>query len=137
MKPKRRDPLVAPPHTRSEHDMPHTPWRHEYLAEMGRGVTFGKQSTHDTRPETELEALMQTAPHDTPVISSEEVERSPALDAFGALTEPDRTIARCIVFERMSMQKIADEYVWAPNKVWVHRRWKRIKEQLATQIGEE
>ena len=93
-------------------------------------------------PETQIQALMEAAPHQTPIRSTEERMAEPqrALAALHSLDELDQEIVRLRVFERMSVRNIARE-LDLPSHVWVLRRWDRImselQELLTTTDGDE
>lgn len=73
------------------------------------------------RPETELQALMEAAPHQVPLVSNEEKRAITEVvrDAFEALPEEERMLLEAVVFERASFRTL--ERRWCVSKTTLHR----------------
>lgn len=79
----------------------------EYLVgDWGHG-SGGRQHNH--LPETDLQALMEAAPHQEPYRAQQQAELlpTPALDLLDELGEPDRSVVNWYVFEKRSLRWIA------------------------------
>ena len=88
-------------------------------------------------PPTMYQSVMETAAHDTPVLSLEERQAHPqrALAALNLLDELDQQIVVYRVFEKLSLRNIA-ERIKAPNHVWVLRRWENAVAELREVLGD-
>ena len=133
---------------RESWDMPHRPdWEVRvppaHLMSKGGILTgVGDASWHPLgrtpphMPETEYQALMEAAPHEEPMRSKEELSSETLVqDLLALLSDEDQLIVEARVFGGMSYQDIADRHGF-PNKVWVLRRWREIRERLVFQLTE-
>ena len=89
------------------------------------------------RPETDLQALMEAAPHTEPAVSQEQLDvaaAGPALSALDVLDEQELFVVRAYVFERRTLQDIADEMGLA-HRYSVSRIRDRAYERMADYLN--
>jgi len=94
---------------------------------------------HNQLPETDIQALMETAPHQEPYRAREaaEAQPTPALDLLDELGEPDRSVVNWYVFEKRSLRWIAaklEEEYGTDHPYQISRIRDRAFETLAAQL---
>lgn len=90
----------------------------------------------DAIPETAIQALMQTGPHEDPVTSKEDVAhlRDTIEDVIQSLDERERWIFNAIAVERRPIRAVAADLSLA--KSYVHRIYQTARTRLAYRLLE-
>ena len=142
MKLREKDPRKRKPPTkrRPSPEEPHRP-QSETLVPTNPGSIRSRASLWvDHRvPETDMQALMEEEPHGIERRSREAMEAEFQLveDAYSFLGAEDAEVVRLLVFERLSLQQVADMFPERfPYKVAVMRHRDKIFERLAEWLTE-